>query len=351
MAQNNQYRRLPGKGLVSETFFTVVGTKSRLYIGNDHLLRVNSNGWTEKYRRFYFSDIQGIVVSMNNLRNIWTMLHLIICALFLLWLLVVENTIGRSILAGLATFFAVMFLVNLLRGPSCLTRIQTRTGTEPLPSLQRLRNARRVIQMLQPYLEAAQGGLTAEEIPQRAAEFVSGMESVAQSALAPLAAMPAPAPSSRANSYRGALHGWMFAAFLLEAVAFAMNIAYHGPMPALLIPAAFLPATVLTILSLVKQSGSALGRGVKTATWIGLAHIAIGFICGYAVVISTMVEQPKLLRDDGNIFIAVAEAHSPFIQNTYFFLGAFAMVAALTGFITLLGSRAGMAAIESSSQS
>ena len=101
MPVENEYIRLPGRGSVNEGFFTSASGKSRLFLGKDHLLRVNSNGWTENYRRFYFTDIQAVVVSLTNWRLIWNIVHAVIFALFILWLLKVENVPGRVTLASM----------------------------------------------------------------------------------------------------------------------------------------------------------------------------------------------------------------------------------------------------------
>lgn len=338
--QENQYWRLPGKGFTSESSMPIFGGKSRLYLARDHLLRVNSNGWIENYRRFYFADIQGIVVWLNNTRQVWNALHLTICALFLLWLLAWDSVVARVILGCIAAFFFVMFLVNMLRGPTCLTRIQTRTGTEPLPSLQRLRKARQVIRQLQPYIEAAQGGLNPEEVPQRAAEFRSLAASAPQTYPVAMPAAQAPGTARRTNSYRGGMHVWMFGAFLLEAAALGINILSAGLASALFIMATVLPAAVLTIVALVKQSRSALATGVKTATWFGLVHMFLSFVGAYALLIAAIIENPKMTGDLGAIFIAMAQLDSPFSRGVYGFLAAFALIVALTGIITLLGARA-----------
>ena len=49
------YRRLPGRGR------TPLGSHS-LWIGEDHLLLVELRGFTETYRRFYFRDVQAIIL-------------------------------------------------------------------------------------------------------------------------------------------------------------------------------------------------------------------------------------------------------------------------------------------------
>ena len=48
-----------------------IGSSSRIYLGEDHLLSVESNLSTEKYYRFYFSDIQAIIVRRTDRAALW----------------------------------------------------------------------------------------------------------------------------------------------------------------------------------------------------------------------------------------------------------------------------------------
>jgi hypothetical protein len=60
------------------------------------------------------------------------------------------------------------FLVaNLLLGPTCVCHLKTAVQTEELPSLRRLRRARKVLARLRPLIVAAQGELTLGEIAAR----------------------------------------------------------------------------------------------------------------------------------------------------------------------------------------
>ena len=88
--KQKEYQRLPG-----QSSFFIVGVRSKLYLAKDHLLRVNSNGWTENYRRFYFTDIQAIVVNLTDGRRLsGFVVHFILCALCVVWLLTAR---GRNL--------------------------------------------------------------------------------------------------------------------------------------------------------------------------------------------------------------------------------------------------------------
>ena len=55
MNPSTTYRRMPGSaGLIM---------RKRLWLGPDHILMVRSHVLSEEYRRFYFADIEALVVA------------------------------------------------------------------------------------------------------------------------------------------------------------------------------------------------------------------------------------------------------------------------------------------------
>src|SRR2546426_6411511 len=57
-----EYLRLPGRGRPRGLRALLTGP-STLWMGGDHLLAVDSNGWRETYRRFGYRDIQAILIT------------------------------------------------------------------------------------------------------------------------------------------------------------------------------------------------------------------------------------------------------------------------------------------------
>lgn len=156
MARKEQeYKGLPGNGWS----IAILRYNSRLYLAKDHLLRVNASSWSENYRRFYFADIQGIVVSQTNGRIIWSVVNALLLGIFLLFGIGTDATWGWIVYGSLALVFAFLFITNLLRGPTCRVLIQTRVGVEPLASLRRIPVAQRSIEILKAQIQAVQGAL------------------------------------------------------------------------------------------------------------------------------------------------------------------------------------------------
>ncbi len=128
------YTPLPGLGTGRGSF--QVGLRHRLYQATDHLLLVQSTGYTEEYRRIFYRDIRYVVIRRNQ-RYLWTsaLMAAILLIIFSLRLL-------SAPWLGLALFgvpFALILIVNLIRGPSCSCYLATQVQTIAVPTPQRLR--------------------------------------------------------------------------------------------------------------------------------------------------------------------------------------------------------------------
>jgi len=154
----------------------VVGTAS-LWLGQDHLLSIDSTGYSEDYKRFYYRDIQAIITRRTNRRQVWSLIMTIPLALFT-W-----GAIGTSLAGEVrwAVFFWIVvgilvltFLLNLAFGPTVRSYLKTAVQTEELPSLNRLGRAHKAMTRLRPLIIAAQGQLAPEEIPQRMQNLIAG---------------------------------------------------------------------------------------------------------------------------------------------------------------------------------
>ena len=149
--REKEYANIRGFGL---TLFS----KASLWMGVDHLLLLERYGYAEACKRFYYEDIQAIIIQLNRHRLYWGLglaAPLCLCALWML------SASGETLWpAGIITgFWLLLFLGNYLRGPACSCRIQTRTNEQSIASLRRLRAARKAVAKLTPLIEAAQGPL------------------------------------------------------------------------------------------------------------------------------------------------------------------------------------------------
>ena len=143
-----RYRRLPGR-------FAGLGYGSSLWEGDDHLLLVKWIAVSETYRRFYFRDIQAITICTTRSWIVTGVLLAVagaLCGIPAVWM-------GGFFLAfpGLpAAGLLAASVWNFWQGPSCRTVIQTAVQAEPIRSLHRRNQARKVIAQMRDRIIAAQ---------------------------------------------------------------------------------------------------------------------------------------------------------------------------------------------------
>lgn len=190
------YRRLTRARLRS-AFAVAITSRASLWLGPDHLLVIDTNGYTERYKRFYFRDIQAITIVLNRRRSVWNwILGLLVgFSAAIWWSYFFSNggfSIGLAIFGGCILLLGVPLVLNNLFGPTCTCHLQTAVQTEHLCSLARLRKARKVMGLLRPLILQAQGGPLAapETAPQP--EAISSAE---PAAFSPEVPVPAEIPS------------------------------------------------------------------------------------------------------------------------------------------------------------
>jgi len=173
-AKPKEYQRLPGRGTRRGPFLQAVATSSRLWLGRDHLLMVDWMGYSEDYKRFYFRDIQAITLTQTNrgrARNIICAAIVLPTALFA----AMSGPVAAIAWGTVAGLFGLILLANVARGPTAVCHLRTAVQTEELPSLNRVRRARKVIGRIGPLITAAQEPIATEELRTRAAAmFPSG---------------------------------------------------------------------------------------------------------------------------------------------------------------------------------
>ena len=150
------YTSIPGLGTGRGSF--QIGMRHRLYQAPDHLLVVQSTGYTEDYRRILYRDIRYVVIRRNQ-RYLWTSLVLFLVLVFLALLHLLTLP---WIEAGIFSVpFALMLIVNLVRGPSCVCYVATHVQTVELPAPQRIGKVPLLLDFLQTKVPSPAGEATA----------------------------------------------------------------------------------------------------------------------------------------------------------------------------------------------
>ncbi|ACD97282.1 C2 domain-containing protein [Trichlorobacter lovleyi] len=140
-----------------------------LWLGDDHLLSVKSTGYTEEYVRIYLKDLKGVVARRT---RTWMLLNVILGSLLALFGIGILSTNDISSPGTIALFIVgtpllIVFLVNLVKGPTCKTNLLTPLGLIDIPALQRSRKVTRLIKELRPLVAAQQGSMLRSELLSR----------------------------------------------------------------------------------------------------------------------------------------------------------------------------------------
>ena len=126
-----------------------------LWLGQDHLLHIATGNIVEEYKRFYFRDIQSLIVHKSKSLIVSSIVLAILAAVAASLTFALGDT--DRIVAGIIAIILVMILVvNTIRGPGCVCYIQTAVQTQKLRSISRINNAQKIMNSLRPYIQRSQ---------------------------------------------------------------------------------------------------------------------------------------------------------------------------------------------------
>jgi hypothetical protein len=310
--ESRPYRRLSGTG-----FFT----PHRIYAGADHLLSIKATSFSEDYMRFYYKDIQSIILRKTINGKVFNLLLAAFLIIFLLSALGLHGGWAGFFFA-LTVLFFLLFIINWLRGPTCICHIMTPIQTVLLPALRRIRKAEKALARLRPLIEGAQGVLSEESLHEiRQEEDVSPRVKTYQKAL---------------KHEQGNFHVILFALILVSGLFIAIGIFYQNIVISLMSGLVVLSATILLIVSLVKQTGSDLSVSLKTITWFTAGYLFIVYLSGYMVSVYAMVKNPGISSNEWglikNISIMSPMDH-PWLMRLSIFCLCSALILGLSGLV------------------
>jgi uncharacterized integral membrane protein len=151
------YEKIPGLGSGRGSF--QVATRSRMYRGPDHLLIVQSTGYTEEYKRIFFRDIRYVEVRKTQAQLFTGIVAALVTLLLALLLLF---NVPKIAVALFCLPFLTWFIVNLALGPTCECYIATNVQTLKIPTPRRMRK----VTMLIGFLRAQTAAIESVETPQ-----------------------------------------------------------------------------------------------------------------------------------------------------------------------------------------
>ena len=300
--KNKPYRRLPGK---KRSFIGVY----TLWSGSDHLLAIDSKGFSEDYKRFYYKDIQAFITRKTNLGKIQNVLLGFFCALFLF------SAIKTG--GGGAIFFGIMFglcllllLINWLLGPTSICHLQTAVQSERLPSLSRLKTAQKSINRIRPFIDKAQGVLTSEMTREADPRVPTSISTI----------------NKHTNEIHrhepGTLHTFLYSLLLSDSLFTTMDLFYNHITYTILTTILSMAIAVIVIIALVKQNDSDIPGALKFTTWSALIYIIICFILGYILMIAAVINNPEIANNQWQMFRHFSQLtplENPWVLSIYLF--------------------------------
>ncbi|MCL2701860.1 MAG: hypothetical protein FWE88_09255 [Phycisphaerae bacterium] len=125
-----------------------------VYLADEYLLCVNGGTFQETYRRFYYRDIQAILLR----RTGGTVVESLLLILVLVLAFILAASVPDSIWLWLAAIMPVVMILvwTLLSEGRCVCYIQTPVSIQRLP-VTTFRAAKKLLAELSPRIEAVQG--------------------------------------------------------------------------------------------------------------------------------------------------------------------------------------------------
>ncbi len=290
-----EYTRLPGRRMMSAW-----GTDS-LWLGKDHLLSIKKRGYVEEYKRFYFQDVQTIAVHQTGESLVWNILFGslfgILCFFFVLAWRVWEWETGGLIAWGILTgLFLVALLINIAKGPICSCSLSTAVQSDPLPSLHRVRTALKVIRIVRPHVEAAQGAVSREQLFSIPFDFIG---------LIPELPRADAKDVRRISGESGGFHLALFGFLLLNAVLTSLDFFYRSMSLYVFGMVIWTCILIAIIGAAIRQRNSDMSVSLKRNVWFSLALLTTITFGSYFHFILFAIRNPQALLNRWGIIESV----------------------------------------------
>lgn len=249
--------------------FGVVDASSyNLWLGPEHILRLERRRYTEDYKRFPYESITGLVITLNKQRFI-TNIVLGCIALMLFVPMVAGIWLGwgpgsHITLGVLDGILLLAILINTLRGPTCSTYIHTSIQSVKLTSVNRLSIAMRVLERVREKVSIAQGGLNLlETAPTPQTERIDARRTASRRSTKPLV------------PYKGNAILFLLMALLMDTIHSVVHFFSHGKAFSFAGILIFIALLMAMIIALLRQHGTDLYKDLKLIPWLTIAYLGL----------------------------------------------------------------------------
>jgi hypothetical protein len=331
----DKYKRLPGRGPRQGGFISVSFSRCSLYLGGDHLLAVESNGFSEDYKRFFFSDIQAIITRKTKRGTLSSIALALMMACSLAGALLQEGAPASIFFWISSAALFVALLVNILRGPTCICHIMTAVQEDQLPSLNRLRVARRVIGSLRQSIEKVQGAFSPEET------HIDQGEGIAPSAPSTRRLRRPQTQERQIRHDSGTLHLLAFAFLLLDGIVTGIGLLHHTRALTAVSSVLTLIYSLGIVVALIKQLGSDIPGTVRKVTWASLGFVCVSYFLSYILMmVALFYKPPKEVEaltqwDMYQAMLDLSPQSSPVVMAVYIFAAACSLLLGALGLLAV----------------
>ncbi len=300
-----------------------------IWQGADHLITAETTMASEEYRRFYYRDIQTIVIRKTVWHHVFSVLTGLPAVLFLI-LGIFGDGLAYAWLA-LAAWTGAMLGINWWRGPTCICHVRTAVQNVRVRALVRLRRVHRVLDQITPLIAQAQGPLPTG--PSRADATISpAPQRVHEDPPAARAREAAPTMVSPR------LHQVLFSGYVIQALLAGIGFNLNGLIFGLLESLFVIGVMILTFVALARQAASDISPAAKRFTWAGLGFVCLQIASGYIMGFWSFTRHPELIGDQWALFkhlVMLSPHDHPMLMGLQFFTLAVALVLGSGGLVSL----------------
>ncbi len=297
--KEKEYWKLPG---VARDAFTLVNRgRNYLFLGKDHLLMIANSWFSETYKRFYYRDIQAIVLTKTMTGKIYNSVYGGTAAFFGILMAIGVGfwgwrEVGIVVTAIFMGIFVMILLINTLLGATCVTTLQTAVHTERLPSLGRLRSARKALHLIQAKVEEVQGAMDAS--------IIDAHHDLVFSTISVTAHPKGWRSNDSRRHENGRSHEILSFLFLADAVISAIHVIF--PHISLTVLEVALAASLIGVMiwTIAHQVHTDLPKGVQCVVWVALAYIYISLMW----IVAAKPIDPKYWSFAYHIFSAIGSS-------------------------------------------
>ena len=285
-----EYTRLTRGSMRRTGAFAAFATRASLWLGKDHLLCIDTSGYTEDYKRFFFRDIQAITLRKTGGMRTRAAIYGFLAGVCALLALVIQDLGATVIMSIIGVPCAILLVANLALGPMSVCQIHTAVQSEELPSMNRLRRARGVLDRVRPLIEAAQGRLSPAEL-----QFNLTNPPLPESPPV-IARYAAPKPPEPIRHAAGKTHLVLFCLLLADLPGTVTAVAFKSDWMDALGWLMVLLTVGFAIAALIRQHNTDLPPGLRSIPKFSLAANVLFFVTSVGYGFYFVVTNPGAAR-------------------------------------------------------